>query len=376
MRGIPLGALPAESISIDCTGLLQFFIERGYPCGATRIPVLAWQMGLVHLLVFVDGFGDGVITARPLAKTSGIHITNIDFSLAMHHPLSQIFATPRPLSNAYRSATAQPVVPEPFRRSQHKSAIRCMGDGAIDHPLDTSIGPARDTLCRMLETGFQAFKRGRQQFHVKTPVNTIKSPGLRIGPFIGADQNTLLLLSVVAGCLGIAHHWRLPVQCLNLGQVFGDKVMVLHVHNRQIKTYPLTDLFRKTAGSVNQVLTDDRTFVGRDLPFTVFQKPGSGHPGMPINRCPTLARTRGHGIGGTRWVSMAVIGRIKTHLDVVHHQQGVQFKNLGWTDQMTLTAHGIQYSLDVMEPLHFLICQRESNRTAAVPASRLTGFRF
>ena len=152
--------------------------------------------------------------------------------------------------------------------------------------------------------------------------------------------------------------------------------MMFHVHNRQIKAHPLTDLFRKTTGSVNQVLADDRAFVGRDLPFTGFQKSGSGHPGMPINRCPTLARTRGHGIGCTRRVGMTVIGRVKTHLDVVHHEQGVQFKNLGRSDQMTLTADGIQYSLDVMKPVHFFICQRESNRAAAVPASRLAGFRF
>ncbi len=251
-----------------------------------------------------------------------------------------------------------------------------MRDGSIDHTLDTGVGPARDTLGRVFKTGFETLKRGRQQFHVKVPVNAIKSPGLRIGPFIGADQNTLLLLPVVAGRLGIAHHRRLPVQCLDPGQVIGDQVMVLHIHDGQIKTHPLTDLFCKTAGSVNQVLTDNRAVIRRDLPFTVFQKPGSGHPGMPINRCPALARTRGHGVGGARRVGMAVIGRVETHLDVIDHQQGVQFKNLGRTDQMTFTAHCIQNSFYVMEPVHFFIGQREANGATAMPAGRLAGFRF
>ena len=152
--------------------------------------------------------------------------------------------------------------------------------------------------------------------------------------------------------------------------------MVLHIHDGKIKTHPLTDLLCKTASSVNQVLTDDRAVIRRDFPFTVFQKPGPGHAGVPMNRCAALARTCSHGIGRTRGIGMTVIGCVETHLDVVDHQQGVQFKNLCRTDQMTFTAHRIQNSLYIMEPVHFLICQREANRAAAVPAGRLTRLRL
>ena len=160
MRAVPLGALPAESIGIDCAGLLQFFIERGNPRGPTGVAVLTRQVGLVHLLVFVDGFGNSVIAARPLAITSRVHIANIDFGLAMNHPLRQIFAAAGPLGNPNRGAATQPVVPETFRRSQQKTAIRCVGDRPVNHTLDTGIGPTRDALGRVFKTGFQTLEGG------------------------------------------------------------------------------------------------------------------------------------------------------------------------------------------------------------------------
>ena len=43
---------------------------------------------------------------------------------------------------------------------------------------------------------------------------------------------------------------------------------------------------------------------------------------------------------------------------------------------MTLTPHGIEYPLNVVKPVHFLVCQCQANRAAAMPASGLTGFRL
>ena len=43
---------------------------------------------------------------------------------------------------------------------------------------------------------------------------------------------------------------------------------------------------------------------------------------------------------------------------------------------MALTPHGIEYPLNVVKPVHFLVCQCQANGAAAMPASGLTGFRL
>ena len=143
---VPLGPLPAESITVHGAGLFEGIVEWGDPDGPACFTIFTGQVWLVHLLVLINGFGYRIIAAGPAAVPAWIHITHIDLGLAVHQPLCQVLATARPLGNADRSPTAQPVVLQALCRPQQKAPIRGVGDGPIHHALDTSIGPARDAL--------------------------------------------------------------------------------------------------------------------------------------------------------------------------------------------------------------------------------------
>ena len=173
----------------------------------------------------------------------------------------------------------------------------------------------------MLETGFQTLESRRQKLHIKAPVDTVQPPCLSIGPFIGADQDALLLLPVVAGSLGITHHRRLVIQSFDFGKIFGHKIMVLHVDDRKIKAHPFANLLGKTAGCIDQVLADNRALISGHFPFAIIQKPGSGYPCVPVDRGSALTRACSHGVGRAGRVSVTIVGRIKPELDIVHHQQ-------------------------------------------------------
>ncbi len=97
--------------------------------------------------------------------------------------------------------------------------------------------------------------------------------------------------------------------------------MVFHVDDRKIKAHPFANLLGKTAGCIDQVLADNRALISGDFPFATIQKPGSGHPCVPVDRRSALTRACSHGVGRAGRVGVTVVGRIEPKLDIVYHQQ-------------------------------------------------------
>ncbi len=108
--GIPLGAFPSKGIAIHGAGLFEGIVDWGDPGRPARIAVLTRQMRLVHLLILIYGFSNCIIAAGPLAVAARIHVAHVNLGLSVNHPLRQIFATSRALSDTDRGPTTQPVI--------------------------------------------------------------------------------------------------------------------------------------------------------------------------------------------------------------------------------------------------------------------------
>ena len=128
-------------------------------------------------MVFVDGLVDRVLQVRPRAEPAGVHFSHVDFGLAVDHPLGEVLPSARPLGDADRRASAEPVVVVPGGRAHEVAAIRGVGDWTADYLLDAGLGKHRESLGRHLQPRGQLVEVGRGEVEVEVPVDSFEPVG-------------------------------------------------------------------------------------------------------------------------------------------------------------------------------------------------------
>ena len=347
--------------------------RAGRPSG---LAILAGIMDLVHLVVFVDRLLDAVSAGRPVAEPPRLHLAHVDLGLAVHHPLREILAGAGPLGDADAGAAAQPEIVQPVGRPDEEPAVRGVGDGAADHPLDPGVREDRHAPGRQLEPGYQPVDVGRQQLGVERPVDPVERPGPGAVGLVGSDDQPPPLPAVVAGRARVADHGRFPLQRRHLVEVLGHQVLVDHVDDRNLDPDHRADARREPAGGVDHVPGDDGAPLGDDVPLAPGPPGDVDDPVAEIDLGPAPARAGGHRHGAARRVGIPVARRVGAQQHAFGVQQRVQFGDLVGADQVALGAGAAQHALDVMKPVDLVPVGREPDRAAAAPARGLAHLRL
>ena len=101
---------------------------------------------------------------------------------------------------------------------------------------------SRDSLRRLFQIRGNLIKIFWKKLHIKPPVNTVNAPSLCIRCFIGTDNQSLLLLTIIAGSNRVAGYRRLLLECFNFWKIFSYHILMHHVHNRKPKARHLRNL--------------------------------------------------------------------------------------------------------------------------------------
>ena len=325
-------------------------------------------------MVFVDGLVDRVLQVRPRAEPAGVHFSHVDFGLAVDHPLGEVLPSARPLGDADRRASAEPVVVVPGGRAHEVAAIRSVGDGAADHLLDAGLGEHRESLGRHLQPRGQLVEVGRGEVEVEVPVDSFEPVGDGVACLVGADEQAVDLTPVVARRAGVADDGHLDLTGLHGVQRFGDQVLVDHRDDRDVDARHGTNLRGVVAGRVDDVVAGDLALVGGDPPAAVGQLGHPGDQGMTGDLSAQLAGPGGHSVGGAGGVGPAVRRGPEAEYDVVDRlHEGGLLADVLVADEMGLDADLVEHALDVPIPLGLLVVDGQADGSAAVPAGGHSG---
>ena len=373
-RREPLGPFPAEGFGEHGAAVREPAVDRRGPDRPSGLAVLAGIMDLVHLVVFVDRLFDAVSAHSPVAEPPRLHFTHVDLGLAVHHPLREILARARTLGDADPGAAAHPEIVESGRRPDQEPAVRGVGDRPADHPPDARVLEHRDAPCGALEPRDQPVDVGRQQLGVERPVDPVERPGLGVVGLVGADDQPVLLLAVVAGGVRVADHRRLPLQRGDLGEVLGHQILVDHVDDGNLEPDHRAHLRREPARGVDHVLGDDRAPLGHHVPVAAGSPGDVDDPVAELDPGTAPARDRGHRHGPAGGIGVPVARRVGAQQHAFGVEQRVQPGDLVGADQVALRADAAQHALHVAEPVDLIFVGREPDRAAAMPARGLTRF--
>ena len=294
----------------------------------------------------------------------------------MHHPLRQILPRARTLGDADAGAAAHPEILQPGGRSDEKSAIRRVGDGPADDPHDPRVLERRDPLGGQFEPRHQAVDVGRQQLGVERPVDAVQRPCLGAIGLVGADDQPLPLLAVVARRAGVADDRGLALQRGDRVEVFGHQILMDDVDDRDLEPDHGPDPGREPAGGVDHVFGDDGALLGDDVPASVGPPDDVDDPVAEIDLGAAGARAGGHGHGAAGGIGVPVARRVGAQQHALGVQQRVQGGDLGGTDEVALRADAAQHALHIVEPVDLVPIGRKPDGAAAVPARGLAGLRL
>ena len=123
----------------------------------------------------------------------------------------------------------------------------------VDHLADADLAERREVLEADLEARRDALQVVRQQALREVPGRRDRRPG-HAGALVGADQHAAALLAHVDLALEVDDVQLLLRPALQLRQVLGDEVLVLHGEHRQLEAHHAPDLARPQAAGIDHVL--------------------------------------------------------------------------------------------------------------------------
>ena len=272
-------------------------------------------------MVLVDGLVDRVLQVGPRAEAAGVHLADVDFGLAVDHPLGEVLAGSRTLGDADRRAGTEPVVAVSGGRAHEVATVGGVGDGAADHLFDTSLCEHREAFGGDLEPRGELLEVGWGEVEVEVPVDAVDAVGDGVVGLVRADEQAVDLAAVVAGRAGVADDGHLDVAGLHGVQRFGDQVLVDHRHDGDVDAGHGTDLGGVVAGRVDDVVAGDLFLLAvllcGDLPAAVGELGDVCDQGMAGDLGAELAGAGGHGVGGAGGVGPAVMRSVEAEDDVV-----------------------------------------------------------
>ena len=218
---------------------------------------------------------------------------------------------------------------------------------------------------------------GGVRWNVKIPIDAADAVVDGAFHLVGADDESVVFLAVVARRARIAHDRELFLERGDLFDSFGDDVLVLNRFDRHLKSDHGAELRGVRPGRVDNVVGDDPTLLGDDFPSTVWELVHVEAAIVAADLGAELAGARSHGVGGCRRVGPPVTGRPEAHCYVgLDLDEGGQFLGFGRRYEVRFDADRREHAVDVTEPVHLVLVARQANRSAAVPARVHAGLFF
>ena len=188
-------------------------------------------------------------------------------------------------------------------------------------------------------------------------------------PLVGTEDEALPLLTQVVADIGVAQE-RQPLSTARheLGDVFGDEVLVRERDDGEIRTHHRRHLATTVTGGVDHLGRLDDALVGGDPPLAGRRAIDGGDPSLAIDGRAAVARALGERLRELRGIDVTVVGVEETRLDVVGGDEGVPLADLGGRQHLELDALRPRLRDHMLELVHTVrgVCEPDAARDVVV----------
>ena len=207
-------------------------------------------------------------------------------------------------------ALVQPEVLQAPGRPDDRRAVGRVGDGAVEHLLDTDLAERRHAIHGLRDVRLKAVQILLEELVLRIRVRSVDVATRRTG-LVGTEQQPPGLLTHVIRGVRLAQnaHLRQPfgVALLDLGVRFGDDVLVFDRDHGDIETDHGAGAPREVARRRHHMLAGDIPLVRDHEPLAIRFQSDVGDRRVPIDLGAAIARALGQGLGQVGRLDVAVL---------------------------------------------------------------------
>ena len=252
----PCGPFPSAARAEVRTLRLQSFVERRCIRWAAGRALLEREAHRVLVLVDLDCFVDRVLRGGELLISPTVDRPDVDCRPTVENPLGDCFAGTATLRDAEAERVAVEEVAQTTFGSEVRVAIGCVRDRAIDHACDAGLAEQRHSFAGVEDLRFQSLEVFAPQL-VGELIGNVVAPHRRCLPLVRPKDEAVAFLAQVVTGVGVTQQRQRGSARRELGDLFGDVVLVRHVRDRQVAADQAHHLAGAIAGRVDDYLAVD-----------------------------------------------------------------------------------------------------------------------
>ena len=328
--------------------------------------------------VFVRLFvlGPNVRQVRIRSEAAGIDIHHVDGGLAFDDPFRELPAGPARGRDPETVPLVQPDVPEVPCRPNQRTAVRRVGDRAVDDVLDAGTFEAWNALDRRLHVRHQAIEIPWKEVPLETFRNAVPEP-CRRPLFVGSQDVALTLFPQVVGGVRFAQHGHfrqpLSVPFHQLRHLIRDDVLVLHRDRRKVDSQHPTGVPAVVAGRADHVLARNVSVGRPDQPLAVRLRFHGRDGGVLVDLGAPVTGTDGHRLRHVGRSDVPVVRMVKRSDQPLRVAQRPERGDVLRRDDLERDTDRVGRTAVLAVLVHPLLVGRESQVSRHMEADILAG---
>ncbi len=322
-RREPQGILETEVRPHDGTGRLELRVDRGatHRAGGGQLLVRVGEPEAPR--VVLGNLDRGVFRRRERPEARDVHREDVLARIALGHPAREHEPDAAALAEAGHHGAGDPEIPQAAYRTYERVAVGSEGERAVHGLADADPSERRKMPEADLEVRCEPLEVLGQQLHGEVLGRLQRRPHVPSG-LIGADQDPAALLAHIDLARVVGGVDELPVAALELRNVLGDEVVMLHGEHRQLDADHVSDLARPEARTVDDMLGVDRALVGHDVPATVMTRREREHAREPLGGGSELARRLHIGVRRAGRIAVAAVRAPQRADEMTRINEGIE----------------------------------------------------
>ena len=279
--------------------------------------------------------------------------------------------------DAAGKAFGQPEIPLAEGRADQGQVVRRRADRTAHVVLDPDLAQHRYQLERRRPVILDRIVVLRHQVGTEPVRHAVVGEEFQfLGTLIGPEHQTVSLFAHVTIDRLVTQHRHfgkaLSLALLDGGHGFGDPVLVQNGNGRQCLSDHLGGLLDVVARSGHDVLADDITRLGLDLPLAARQLLEAGHLGVAIDLGAHVPGTLGECLGNVGRRNVAVVGIVDAAEQVrARRHQGPELLNLLRSQDLGVNTLGLGDAGIAQVLVHAVAAVGDPQLAALVEADRL-----
>ena len=206
----------------------------------------------------------------------------------------------------------------------------------------------------------------------EVPARAVDRPGFAI-LLVETDHQPLALLAQVTLALGVHHVRQFLAALVNLRDIVGGEVLVLHRVQRQVDAGKPADFSRPQAGRVDQLLGDYRALLGNHFPAAVGARVGLQHAVAQHDLGTLQLRRLRVSLRGAGGIEMPVERIVEPAEHAVGVGDRAQGANLRGRDQLGIETHVAVHGARRLEEIEAFRRLGERDAADVMQAAGLAG---